>query len=298
MHPDEIETLRQKARVFSDADLDHRLHPYNASGAAFYLQDKIKAGHLYHPTLHMVSASVIDVYQAADGKNRTTQLLAGEFVDVYDHQNGFSWVQNLRDGYVGYVKNSDIVLVPEQSESRDVYIVTAPSTFIYVEADIKSPNLGKHFMGAKIAGEKNSDFLKTAIGYISLKHLTNVDIVVDNKVEQLVDLVQKFLGAPYLWGGKTQHGLDCSALVQICLHQLGLDCPRDADQQEKSIGHLVENPKDMEKGDIVFFKGHVGIMIDNIRMLHANQTMMNVSIDSLEDVIKIAGSVTAIRRVA
>jgi cell wall-associated NlpC family hydrolase len=122
--------------------------------------------------------------------------------------------------------------------------------------------------------------------------------------KDFVAVAEQMVGAPYLWGGKTRQGLDCSGLVQTALHAAGIDCPRDSDMQQAELGRTVEIGKDLgglERGDLVFWKGHVGMMVDGFLLLHANAHHMAVVIESLDAAVsRIARTglaITAVKRI-
>ena len=228
-----------------------------------------------------------------------TEVVMGAAVTFYEAQGGFAFVQLREDGYVGYLPEA--ALGP--AEPAPTHRVTAVRTFIYPEADMKRPALGHLSLGAAFAGEpghgREGAFLKLASGgFVFAAHAA----APDQHAPDYVGTAERLVGAPYLWGGRTSLGLDCSGLVQLSLVMAGLPCPRDADQQERALGEAL--PMDLNalrRGDLVFWKGHVGLMLDESRLIHANGHHMSVAIEPLAQAVeRIArhsfGAVTSLRR--
>lgn len=296
-----INTLRTKCQNLDNHDnktmkLDSRLHPIREDAAASYLKTIIQVQSYYEPRLYLVKESIVNVLNAPSLQARClTQLLKGEFVDLYHRESGgFGWVQNLRDGYVGYVQIAHLVPAQENesAQSHEVMIMS-PKTFSYAEPDLKSLPTGELYLGSIISGTKTTNgYLETESGFITEKHLTNGQFLNGDWLKTMLS----FLGVPYLWGGKSFSGIDCSGLVQVVLNAYGIECPRDSDQQAATLGQKLDPQDTLQRGDFVFFKGHVGIMIDAEQLLHANQTAMAVTIDPLSFVESVAGPITCCRR--
>lgn len=222
-----------------------------------------------------------------------SEVLFGEIVTVYERRDGWAWVQCALDDYVGYVRE-DVLVEPMKPTHR----VIATSTPLLPAPDVKRPVLDLLPMNAQIhvAGHEGR-FARTASrGFVFADHL----VPLDDRKKDWVAIAERFLGAPYIWGGKTYGGLDCSGLVQTALQTAGIACPRDSDMQEKALGHAVEDLSRPQRGDLVFWKGHVGIMLDGARMLHANAYTMNVTVERLSEAImriaKSGSEVTSLRR--
>ena len=222
-----------------------------------------------------------------------SEVLFGEIVTVYERRDGWAWVQCALDDYVGYVRE-DALVEPMKPTHR----VIATSTPLLPAPDVKRPALDLLPMNAQIhvAGHEGR-FARTASrGFVFADHL----VPLDDRKKDWVAIAERFLGAPYIWGGKTYGGLDCSGLVQTALQTAGIACPRDSDMQEKALGHAVEDLSRPQRGDLVFWKGHVGIMLDGARMLHANAYTMNVTVERLSEAImriaKSGSEVTSLRR--
>lgn len=229
-----------------------------------------------------------------------SELLFGEEFAVYDLADGWAWGQAAHDGYVGYVPAD--CLAP--MAARITHRVSRPATHLYPAPDLKTPPLMPLYLGSAVAvaGEPEKGFVPLASGgYVYAAHLAPKGTYVADPTA----LAESLLAAPYLWGGRTVAGIDCSGLVQQALLAAGIPCPRDSDQQAASVGRLLSEDVRLARGDIVFFPGHVGIMVDDARLLHANATHMAVTVDPLDAVIEIVARglapgkppVTARRRV-
>ncbi|MDO8800499.1 NlpC/P60 family protein [Phenylobacterium sp.] len=211
------------------------------------------------------------------------QVLFGETFEVLEEAQGFCWGQARRDGYVGYVARADLGPLAPAPTHR----VSAIRTYAFREASIKSRALGPYSLGGLIAVEaRDGRFVKAAnSGWFVEAHLSPIGVFEGDVVE----VAERYLGAPYLWGGRESLGLDCSGLVQQALLACGRACPRDTDQQAL-MGRPVET---LARGDLVFWRGHVAIMLDGQRILHANGHHMATAIEPLaEAVARIAATST------
>lgn len=210
-----------------------------------------------------------------------TEALFGERVSVFDiTAEGWAWIQLAGDRYVGYVPADTLAYGIGPRTHR----VKATGTFVYAVPEIKSPPLMHLSLNASFAvAETGERFYRLDTGgYVIARHVTEVGWA----DRDFVEVAERFLGTPYLWGGKTRVGLDCSGLVQISLAACGIEAPRDTDMQRAEIGSEIPVPEDLEgltRGDIVFWQGHVGIMADAVMMLHANAHHMSVAIEPLPE---------------
>ena len=220
------------------------------------------------------------------------QLLFGERFDVVEIVDGFAWGQAARDGYVGWVEAA--ALSPRLLEAT--HRVTALRTFAFAEPSIKAPARGPFSLNALVTVseiEAGLAFVEGA-GWAPLGHLTPVGAA----FAEPADTAERLLGTPYLWGGRDSLGIDCSGLIQQALFAAGRACPRDSDLQAR-----LGTPTPIEtlaRGDLVFWRGHVGMMLDGSRLLHANAHHMAVAVEPLaEAVARIAlsgGPPAAFRR--
>ena len=205
-----------------------------------------------------------------------SELLHGETFQAIDVAGGWAWGYSAHDHYVGYVPAGLLSdpIVP-------THIVTAVAALVFAEAGIKSQEQARLPMGSRVAGEVAGDFLKTEAGFIHLRHLS----AVGQPEPDPVAIAERLRGAPYLWGGRSGDGLDCSGLVQLCLSLCGMESPRDTDQQMAALGDEIEPDAPLQRGDIIFFPGHVGFMADGDNLIHANAHWMQVTTEPLADVV-------------
>jgi cell wall-associated NlpC family hydrolase len=227
-----------------------------------------------------------------------TQLLYGEGVKVYEQKDGWAWVQAERDGYVGYVPADALSAEVTASTHR----VTVPGTFIYAEPDAKALT-GLHLSLnslVRVADFSGSFAELAGGGFVPTRHIAEIG----SFAADFVAVAEQLVGSPYVWGGKTPLGLDCSGLVQVAMHAAGLDCPRDSDMQMAELGTPVDMLNDLaglQRGDLVFWKGHVGILRGATTLLHANAHHMAVAAEPFKGAVeRIACSglaVIAVRRI-
>lgn len=232
-----------------------------------------------------------------------TEALIGEAVRVYDDHEGWAWVQLEADGYVGYLSAEAL---GDIGPAAPTHRIALSGTFLYPAPDMKTPPLTRLPLGGEVAivaGE--GDYVRLAAGafagsFVFARHLAPLDA----PERDWVAIAERLLGVPYLWGGKTPLGLDCSALVQLALKQAGIAAPRDSDLQQRDLGTTIETGpylSGLERGDLVFWRGHVGIMVDPERLLHANGHHMAVALEPLADAeARIRrnsfGPITAVKR--
>jgi len=225
-------------------------------------------------------------YQAA----QDSELLYGERVVVYDENDGWAWVQAENDRYVGYVRNEALGEV--DAATLRVSALMAP---VFSAADLKKPVLDMLPMNSVVmVRSRIGDYVE--IGWERFVHQRHL---APEAEKDFVSIAERFVGVPYVWGGKTVAGLDCSGLIQTALQATGRVAPRDTDMMEKALGEAVAI-SDVKRGDLVFWKGHMGVMLDETRLLHANAFHMVVAIEPLVKAIarieKIGGPVTSVKR--
>ncbi len=223
-----------------------------------------------------------------------TEALFGEGVTVYDESEGWGWVQLERDRYVGYLP-----LIALGPRTEPTHRVAALRTHVYPGPSIKlAPRMALSLGARATIVRQAGDFAVTADGlYLWARHLADVG----SREADFVAVAERFLYAPYLWGGRTSEGIDCSGLVQAGLTAAGVVAPRDSDQQEAALGEPVVPGERLARGDLVFWKGHVGVMRDMAALLHANGWHMAVVSEPLAEArARIAasegGDVTSVRR--
>lgn len=215
-----------------------------------------------------------------------TELLMGEAIRVFDRADGWAFVQAQADGYVGYMPQVAVGAVKAATHT-----VIAPRTFLYPAAELRKPPVAAFSMGSRLTfvGEeetRGTRYLMTAKGEgVIAAHCLPVDRFV---CDDYVSVALRFLETPYLWGGRSGFGIDCSGLVQLSMAMTGKFALRDTDMQVKSLGTEIER-EELRRGDLVFWKGHVGIMEDETTLLHANGHTMNVARENLDEAIQRIG---------
>ncbi len=274
--------------------LDPRRHPHRPDLAAAHLQGRVEAERFVEGVAHRVRSGVAGLRGAPDAAARhTSQLLFGEIFTVYDTHNGWSWGQCATDGYVGWVRGQSLV----RDLPTPTHVVTAVRSFLFPEPDMKTPPRDALPLGAAVTvlSEVNGYAELAGGGWLFSKHLSPPDLYEPDPAAT----AGRLLGVPYLWGGRTPLGIDCSGLVQVALLRAGIPCPRDSDMQRQEVGALISEDGTgvaYQHGDIVFFPGHVGLMLDADRLLHATAYTMTVTIEPLADVAARAKGITAVRR--
>ena len=258
--------------------LDPRLHAFRSDLADARLRGQVEAAAFVEGKPARVIAPVADIRRAADPMSGLdTQFLLAEHVTVFDSRAGWSWVQGRRDGYVGYLRGAEIGPV----SLKPSHEVAVPRTFAYVEPDMKRPVARALSMGCAVSivdhvETRGTLFAVTDDGEaIVAGHLR----AVDEFSGDYVTVAETLLGAPYLWGGTSGFGVDCSGLVQLSMRMAGKTVLRDTPMQEATIGEPVDPGsgfKNLRRGDLVFWTGHVGIMADDRTLLHASGSAMLV----------------------
>jgi len=280
---------------------DPRVTPARADLAAIGLEGKVKAARYVEGTVH----EIVEPQAPLRIKPRhdaplLTEALRGERVTIYEiNAEGWSWGQLAADGYVGWLPTG--ALAPPGA--TPTHKVAALRTFMFPGPSIKLPPVEALPLGAQlsIVRAQNRMAVTQSGGFVPAVHLKPVS---ENEPD-FIAVAERFLGVPYLWGGKTALGLDCSGLVQIALAACGIACPRDSDMQEEALGTPIAAASefsDVRRGDLAFWKGHVAIVRERGSFIHANAFHMAVAIEPIAEAVarfREAGSeVTSVRRIA
>lgn len=224
-----------------------------------------------------VAGSVTDLRAAPDGK-RDRQLIYGDHFSVVEVRGGWAYGCAQKDGYAGFLRLADL-----EAWREPTHFVSTRSSHIYPAPDFKTEAISALSFGSRLdiitAGERFAEL--AGGGFIPRPHITPVDQLFADPVE----VAERFMGVPYLWGGNSSWGLDCSGLVQVALLFCGVDCPGDADMQQTGVGVAIGDNVKPQRGDLFFWKGHVGIIRDEKTLLHANAYHMAVVKEPLDQAI-------------
>ncbi len=263
---------------------DHRLNAYRPDLAEVALKGQVEAERFTEgKPARVVAAKTALRARPERAAAIETELLYGEEIVVLDRADGWAWGKSVIDGYVGYVQeialNDDLV--------PTTHWVAMPRTFLYPEPDMKVPPIETLSMGSRVtvtgeAETRGTRYLVTTEGAIIAGHLNVLGTPV---FSDFVSIAGRMVDTPYLWGGRSSFGLDCSGLVQFSMMMSGRQVLRDADMQEQTIGTVIDGGN-LQRGDLVFWKGHVGIMEDQAMMIHANGYSMTVSRERLPAAIQ------------
>ena len=256
---------------------DPRLIPANARVAADHLRGLVEAPTYLPGEPMQVSIPVADLLREPNGA-RDRQLVLGETVQCFERHEGWAFVQSHKDGYVGYLPAEVL-----RSPNTPSHIVTARSTHLYGAADFKSLERTSLSHGSRLEVLANlGRFSETTDGFVPTAHLTPLNTLETDPV----NVAETYLGTPYLWGGNSGFGLDCSALIQAGCLTCGIPCPGDSDMQEAELGTHLPDDAPLQRGDLLFWKGHVAWVADPDTLLHANAFHMAVAYEPLQDAIQ------------
>lgn len=280
--------------------LDPRLNVYRGDLADARLEGQVKAGSFVAGEPVVLAAGVANLHRRPeDTAPVDTQILAGEGLKVFEWADGWAWVQADRDGYVGYLRAE--ALGEPGIGPLPTHRVRLLRTPLFPEPDIKAPprDFLSFLTPVAAVGERGRFVERAGGGWLFTGHLAGHDESLGDPVET----AHRFLNAPYLWGGRSFYGVDCSGLVQLAFAAAGLELPRDSDQQESCAALGARLPRDAtpERGDVIFWKGHVAIALDAASVLHATAAPLLVTVEALAAVDARARAdspegITAIRR--
>lgn len=254
--------------------MDRRLTPYSGRVAHVSLSGVVNAP-LTEGLLAQVIVPLANLC-AKPGAARDRQLLLGEAVTVIDRDAGHVFVMSAKDGYCGWMAEADLGQGPTPT-----HWVAAPGTHLYTEPQVQAPEKHALSLGSRLAviGSWGA-WANTPHGFVPLRHLRPLG----EWAEDPVAVAESLLGTPYLWGGNSRFGLDCSGLVQVSMHACGLPCPGDSDMQ-MALGRTLGANEAMRRGDLIFWKGHVAMVVDRDRLIHANGHTMSVAYEGIRDCV-------------
>ncbi len=271
--------------------MDRRLTPFSGRVALIRLRGQMAAEAYTDGQPATITAPLVDLLASPAGA-RDRQLLLGDAITVIDAQQGFSFVQAAKDSYCGWIATS--ALGPPIAPT---HWVAARASHLYSAPRVQAPEAAALPMGTRVLViATDGGFAQAAAGYIPLPHLR----LMNDRPSDPVTVAEGMLGAPYLWGGNSSAGIDCSGLVQGAWLACGLPCPGDSDMQQ-ALGQPLADDASLQRGDLIFWKGHVAIVVDATRLIHANGHSMSVAYEDTDACMtRIAvgggGPVTARRR--
>jgi cell wall-associated NlpC family hydrolase len=279
---------------------DPRRHAYREGLAAESLRGRVSATRYVVGERRQIDAPSLPLRREPRfDATLDTEALFGETLTVFDESEGWAWVQLARDGYVGYMPTDGL----SSKTTAPTHRVTTLRTYVYPSPDIKTPPFSLLSLNAllSVAGEEGRFLSLKSGGFIVAAHARKIG----EPAGDFVGVALGFRGTPYLWGGRTSLGVDCSGLVQLAHEAAGLPCPRDTDMQGRELGQLLDQQGSatLARGDLVFWDGHVGIMTSAHNLLHASAYQMVVVEEPLAEAkTRIAalkgGGVIGVRRPA
>ena len=268
--------------------LDRRLHAYRDDLADTALQGQVSAARFAPGAPARLTVPVAGLRPKPDAASGIdTELLFGEDVTVFDRADGWAWVQAQSDGYVGYLPESALA----DPDDRPTHHVIVPRTFVYPGPDLRFPVSTALAMGSRIsvAGEaetRGTRYFQLADGRaVVANHCLPLGV---HPSDDYVAIAARFLETPYLWGGRSGFGIDCSGLVQMAMAMTGRAIPRDSDMQHAFFTQEIDRAA-LRRGDLVFWKGHVGLMEDAETLLHANGHTMTVARENFDAAVERIG---------
>ncbi len=252
---------------------DRRLTPANGRVAHASLRGQVAAHAYVDGTFARVWAPITDLLTAPDGR-RDRQVIHGDRLLVLERRDGFAFVQAEKDGFCGYI--AEAALGPDWAATHSIAL---RGSHLYSEPNLKRPEIGLLTFGSRIAAVgETGRFVETATGhFIPEQHLRPLD----QPFEDPAAVAMLFLGTPYLWGGNSGTGIDCSGLVQAALLACGLSCPGDSDLQWMRVGQPLPQGTPARRNDLLFWPGHVALAVDDATMIHANGNRMAVTLEPI-----------------
>lgn len=279
--------------------LDRRLHAFRPDLAEETLRGKVEAKRFVRGEPARIAVPVADLRPRPErATGIDTQALLGEDVLVFESQNGWSWVKLLDDRYVGYLRSDTLAPKGPSPTHR----IAVPRSFLYPEPDLKRPPVGCLSMGARLRVAGDAEVRGTRYALLETgeavvaSHLWEIDRSLPG---DHVDVAARFIETPYLWGGRSGFGIDCSGLIQLALAMTGVPAPRDSDMQAEGLGVPIAS-EEAQRGDLIFWNGHVAILETPESVIHANGQTMSVARETLgqaiERIAPVYGQPTLFRR--
>ncbi|MFW7358430.1 MAG: NlpC/P60 family protein [Brucella sp.] len=268
--------------------LDRRLNAYRPDLADERLTGRVEAARFTAGTAMQVSASVVDLRaEPRMDSGPQTQMIFGDHLRVFEEMDGWSWVQAERDGYTGYVSSAAL----EQPAGTETHLVIVPRTFVYPGSDLRFPHTKALSLGSRvrIVGAAETRGTKYALLESGEALIASHLAPIGDHAADYVAVAETLLHTPYLWGGTSGFGIDCSGLVQLCMWVAGRTVLRDSDMQQNTLGEITEPDatySNLKRGDLVFWKGHVAICASPDMLIHASGHTMTVTLEPLQDAIK------------
>lgn len=273
--------------------MDRRLTPANTRAALESLRGRVDAPRYTEGEPARVAVPVADLLAAPQGA-RDRQLLWGEAVTVIDRHEGWAFLRAAKDGYCGYLRETDLGPAEEPT-----HWIATPGSHLYEAPRVQAHELAALSMGARVRVTRQAGaWAETPQGFVPATHLKPLGQYRSDPAT----VAQGFLNTPYLWGGNARAGLDCSGLAQIAFAACGLALPGDSDMQS-ACGETVREGAPLHRNDLLFWRGHVAIVLSETRMIHATAAFMAVVEEEIDPaILRILaagdGPVTHRRRIA
>ena len=257
---------------------DPRLLACNGRVAAVELKGKVQAEKFVEGWPQQVAGGLGNLCSAPAGTLQR-QLYPGEQVTVYDEHAGWSFVKARAHGYVGYIQSQKL---RPPNKAPSTYYISVPISHSYGQSDMKSGATALLVMGSQLQNlQEENGFIKTQFGWVPKQHIQ----ALTDPPSDPVAVAEQLLGVPYLWGGDSALGIDCSGLVRLSHMLRAHNCPADSDLQQRALGAVLPSDAPLRRGDLVFWKGHVALMISGETLIHANAHRMSVTYEALSEAI-------------
>ncbi|WP_455479574.1 C40 family peptidase [Bartonella sp. B23] len=263
---------------------DPRLHAFRDDLADKRLEKEVTARRFVQGKIRRVNVPVAGLFKKNKKKSEMqTECLLGEELLIFEYGEFMSWGQSLKDGYVGYI-DTKALCTPTVKQT---HVVSAPRTFQYFQADLRGPVEYPLSIGSRVSVVDEIE-----IREIKYSILENRKAIISNHLSSIgqaykdyVTVAEMLIHTPYLWGGTSGFGIDCSGLIQLSMIMAGHVVLRDTDMQQKTIGKQLSDSDKLQRGDLIFWKGHAAIMVDHENIIHANGFSMDVMVEPLEKAI-------------